>query len=69
MRTRVVLCAGIVLCLAGALGAQTSTTWMAPKRGQLSKPTNWAGEVMTSATIKAFFIHKVQAISKISPIR
>jgi T5SS/PEP-CTERM-associated repeat protein len=52
MRTRVVLCAGIVLCLAGALGAQS--TWMAPKRGLWSDPTNWSGD-MPSATIKAYF--------------
>ncbi len=52
MRTRVVLCAGIVLCLVGTLTAQT--TWMAPKRGQWSNPTNWAGD-MPSATIKAYF--------------
>jgi T5SS/PEP-CTERM-associated repeat protein len=52
MRTRVVLCAGIVLCLAGALGAQS--TWMAPKRGLWSDPTNWSGD-LPSATIKAYF--------------
>jgi len=52
MRTRVVLCAGIVLCLAGTLGAQS--TWTAPKRGQWSDPTNWAGD-LPSATIKAYF--------------
>ena len=52
MRPRVVLCAGIVLCLAGTLGAQS--TWMAPKRGLWSDPTNWSGDI-PSATIKAYF--------------
>ena len=52
MRTRIVLCAGIVLCLAGTLGAQS--TWMAPKRGLWSDPTNWSGDI-PSATIKAYF--------------
>jgi hypothetical protein len=53
MRTRIVLCAGIILCLAGTLHA--ATTWMGPPNGGLwSDPTNWAGD-MPSPTNKAFF--------------
>jgi len=55
MRTRVVLCAGIVLCLAGALGAQSSTTWVEAKSGKWSDATNWSGETLPSPDIKAFF--------------
>jgi len=55
MRARVVLCAGIVLCLAGTLGAQSSTTWVETKSGKWSDPTNWSGELMPSLDIKAFF--------------
>ncbi len=54
MRTRIVLCAAIVLCLVGAIQAQSDTTWTAPISGLWSVPTNWAGEVLPSATIKAF---------------
>ena len=53
MRTRVVLCAGIVLCLVGTLHA--ATTWMGPSNGGLwSDPANWAGD-LPSPTNKAFF--------------
>ncbi len=55
MRTRVVLCAGIVLCLAGTLGAQSSTTWLETKSGKWSDATNWSGETLPSPDIKAFF--------------
>jgi len=49
------LCAGIVLCLAGTLGAQSSTTWVETKRGKWSDATNWSGETLPSPNIKAFF--------------
>lgn len=55
MTSRVVLCTAIVFCLAGTLYAQDSTTWTASKSGKWSSPTNWAGEVLPSATVKAFF--------------
>ena len=56
MRIRIVLCAGIVLCMAGAANAQSSTTWAGPDGGKWSDPTNWAGQIMPSADIKAFFV-------------
>jgi len=52
MRTRILLCAGIVLCLAGTLHAQASATWTGPDGGQWSIPDNWGG-VMPSPTVKA----------------
>jgi len=55
MRTRVVLCAGIVLCLVGTLGAQSSSTWLETKSGKWSDATNWSGETLPSPDIKAFF--------------
>jgi len=57
MRTRVILCAAIIFCLAGLVEAQDSTTWSpsSPNKKEWSNPTNWAGEVMPSATVKAFF--------------
>ena len=55
MRTRIVLCAVIVLCLAGAIQAQSSSTWMETKSGLWSDATNWSGETLPSADIKAFF--------------
>jgi len=55
MRTRIVLCAGIVLCLAGALGAQSTTTWVEANSGKWSDASNWAGETLPSPAIKAFF--------------
>lgn len=56
MRIRIVLCAGIVLCLVGTLYAQSSTTWTGPDGGKWSDPQNWAGGIMPSADIKAFFV-------------
>ena len=53
MRTRIVLCAGIVLCLARALGAQS--TWVETKSGKWSDATNWSGETLPSLDIKAYF--------------
>jgi len=53
MRTRIVLCAGIVLCLVGTLAADT--TWIGPNGGKWSDPANWAGGSMPSPTNKAFF--------------
>lgn len=55
MRTRIALCAGILLCLAGTLYAQGSTTWTAPNGGKWSLPANWAGGLLPSAQVKAFF--------------
>ncbi|NQT04186.1 MAG: hypothetical protein HQ580_19325, partial [Planctomycetes bacterium] len=55
MRTRIVLCATIFLCLVGTIHAQSDTTWIAPKSGLWSDPTNWAGEVLPSASIKPSF--------------
>ena len=52
MRTRVVLCAGIVLCLVGTLHA--ATTWTGPDGGLWSDPANWSGD-LPSPTNKAFF--------------
>ena len=53
MRTQVVLCVGIVFCLAGTLGAQS--TWMETKSGKWSDATNWSGETLPSPDIKAYF--------------
>jgi len=55
MRTRIAWCAGILLSLAGTLGAQGSTTWIAPNGGKWSTAANWAGGVLPSAQVKAFF--------------
>ncbi len=53
MRTRILLCSAIVLCLAGAIHAQS--TWVASKSGKWSDATNWSGSTLPSATIKAYF--------------
>jgi len=55
MRTRIELCAGIVLSLAGSLYAQGTTTWTGSDGGKWSDPANWAGGVLPSAQVKAFF--------------
>ena len=55
MRTRILSCAAIVLCMAGVTVAQTSTNWAASKSGLWSEASNWAGSTMPSASIKAFF--------------
>ncbi len=55
MKIRILLCAAIVLCAAGSLFAQGSTTWVGPDGGKWSNPSNWAGEVMPSPEVKAFF--------------
>lgn len=55
MNARIVLCAGIVLCLTGTLYAQGSTTWAATNNGKWSDAANWAGGVLPSANVKAFF--------------
>ena len=55
MRTRIVLCAAIVLCIAGAIQAQSDTTWVASKSGKWSEASDWAGSTLPSASIKAFF--------------
>jgi len=55
MRTRIALCAGILLSLVGTLHAQGSTTWIAPNGGKWSVAANWAGGLLPSAQVKAFF--------------
>ena len=53
MRTRIVLCAGIVLCLVGTLHADM--TWGGPsKRGLWSNPAHWGGALPT-AVDKLYF--------------
>ena len=56
MRARMVLCAGMILCLAGTLYAQSTTTWSGPDGGKWSDSKNWAGGILPSADIKAFFV-------------
>jgi len=51
MRIRIVLCAGIILCLVGTIYADA--TWIGPDGGKWSEPANWAGG-MPSPTNKAF---------------
>ena len=51
MRTRILLCTGIVLCLAGTLHADT--TWSGPNGAKWSDPANWSGG-LPSPTNKAF---------------
>jgi K319L-like, PKD domain len=55
MKTRLALCTAIVLCAAGGLYAQGATTWMGPDGGKWSDPSNWTGNVLPSADVKAFF--------------
>jgi hypothetical protein len=55
MKKPTIIWAVIVLCLAGTLHAQSSTTWTEAKRGKWSDATNWSGETLPSASIKAFF--------------
>jgi hypothetical protein len=63
MNTRIVLCAGIVLCVAGTLRAQT--TWTAPNGGKWSNPANWTNG-LPSPTNKAFFNGKSECIVDIA---
>lgn len=55
MRTRILLCSVIVLCLGSVASAQTSTNWAASKSGLWSEASNWAGSTLPSASVKAFF--------------
>jgi hypothetical protein len=55
MRSRILLCSVIFLCLGGVTAAQTSTNWAASKSGLWSEASNWAGSTLPSASIKAFF--------------
>jgi hypothetical protein len=55
MRIRIALCAGVLLSLTGMLHAQGSTTWVAPNGGKWSMAANWAGGILPSAQVKAFF--------------
>jgi len=52
MRTRIVLCTGIILCLVGTLAADT--TWMGPSGGLWSIPTNWT-DGLPDAADKVYF--------------
>jgi len=52
MRTRILLCTGIVLCLVGTLHAQT--TWSGPSGGLWSDPANWSAGLPDSAD-KVYF--------------
>ncbi len=53
MGTRIVLCAGLVLCLAGTLHGQT--TWTGSNGGKWSDPANWTSG-LPSASNKAYFV-------------
>ncbi len=53
MNTRITLCAGIILCVAGTLRAQT--TWTGPNSGKWSDAANWTNG-LPSASNKAYFI-------------
>jgi hypothetical protein len=55
MAARLAWCAGVLLSLAGTLYAQGSTTWISPNGGKWSDAPNWAGGLLPSAQVKAFF--------------
>jgi len=61
MRTRIVLCAGIVLYLAGALQAITTQWAPAPNKNLWSDPLNWSAGVPTSGD-KAQFNQPAECI-------
>jgi len=61
MRIRIVLCAAIVLCLAGVNAAQADMTWGASNSGLWSEASDWGGTV-PSATDKAIINGKSECI-------
>jgi hypothetical protein len=61
MRTRILLCAAIVFCMAGAIQA-ADITWAASKSGLWSVPTNWAGDVIPVAADKVYFNGRSECI-------
>ena len=61
MRTQIVLCVVIVLCLSGAIQA-ADITWAASKSGLWSVSTNWAGDVIPVAADKVYFNGRSECI-------
>jgi len=61
MRIRILLCAGIVLCLAGALQAITTQWVPAPGKNLWSDPTNWSAGLPTEND-KAQFLQQAECI-------
>ncbi len=61
MRTRIVLCAGIVLCLAGVLHAATTQWAPLPANNLWSDPLNWSAGLPTSSD-KAQFNQEAECI-------
>ena len=61
MRTRILLCAGIVLCLAGVLQAVTTQWAPAPGKNLWSDPTNWSAGLPTEND-KAQFLQQAECI-------
>ena len=53
MRTRILLCTGIVLCLVGTLAADT--TWIGPNGGLWSIPAYWAGQALPTPQEQVYF--------------
>jgi T5SS/PEP-CTERM-associated repeat protein len=54
MRARIVLCAGIVLCLVGTLHA-ANVTWIGKDGGLWSVPANWSGGALPTLPDKVYF--------------
>jgi hypothetical protein len=54
MRTRIVLCAGIVLCLVGTLHA-ANVTWIGQDGDLWSVPANWSGGALPTTPDKVYF--------------
>jgi len=54
MRTRIVLCAGIVLCLVGSLHA-ANVTWIGSDGDLWSDPANWSGGALPTTPDKVYF--------------
>jgi hypothetical protein len=62
MKAQILFCTTFILCLTGAIQAQTSTNWAASKSGLWSEASNWAGSTLPSASIKAFFNNPSECI-------
>ena len=54
MRIRILLCAGIVLCLVGTLHA-ANINWIGPDGGLWSVPANWSGGALPTSADKVYF--------------